>query len=138
MSNQDSPPPSGRHAHTEATEGGGSNSNADEILLDDHNGKGIILGDALSINRDKDTTIASVEELQNFWVVPILRGIDLDSMSIGQRDALLLFRDPLQGALVGLLKPGTMSMFGTLLVIWGLVKEGLLGKPVNTDPAKAC
>lgn len=28
-------------------------------------------------------------------------------------------------------------MFGTLLVIWGLVKEGILGKPVNTDPAKA-
>ncbi|KAF9611932.1 hypothetical protein IFM89_037152 [Coptis chinensis] len=40
------------------------------------------------------------------------------------------------GALVGLLKPGRMSMFGTLLVIWGLVKEGLLGKPVNIDPAK--
>ncbi|KAF7817237.1 uncharacterized protein G2W53_031206 [Senna tora] len=41
------------------------------------------------------------------------------------------------GALVGLLKPGRMSMFGTLLVIWGLVKEGILGKPVNTDPSKA-
>ncbi|KAF9587109.1 hypothetical protein IFM89_039669 [Coptis chinensis] len=112
QSNQDSPPPSGRHAHTEATEGGGSNSNADEISLDDHNGKGIILGDALSINRDKDTTIASVEELQNLAGgadikgleavldkavhledgKKITRGIDLDSMSIGQRDALLLFR----------------------------------------------
>ncbi|KAK4274421.1 hypothetical protein QN277_017641 [Acacia crassicarpa] len=41
------------------------------------------------------------------------------------------------GALVGLLKPGRMSMFGTLLIIWGLVKEGILGKPVNTDPSKA-
>ncbi|MCL7052250.1 hypothetical protein MKW94_025259 [Papaver nudicaule] len=41
------------------------------------------------------------------------------------------------GALVGLLKPGRMGMFGTLLVIWGLVKEGILGKPVNTDPATA-
>ncbi|KAB5553322.1 hypothetical protein DKX38_010633 [Salix brachista] len=41
------------------------------------------------------------------------------------------------GALVGILKPGRMSMFGTLLIIWGLVKEGILGKPVNTDPAKA-
>ncbi|KAA0064936.1 hypothetical protein IC582_006195 [Cucumis melo] len=41
------------------------------------------------------------------------------------------------GAFVGLLKPGRMSMFGTLLVIWGLVKEGILGKPVNTDPVKA-
>ncbi|KAH7524676.1 hypothetical protein FEM48_Zijuj06G0144900 [Ziziphus jujuba var. spinosa] len=41
------------------------------------------------------------------------------------------------GALVGLLKPGRMSMFGTLLIIWGLVKEGILGKPVNTDPTKS-
>lgn len=41
------------------------------------------------------------------------------------------------GGLVGVLKPGRMSMFGTLLVIWGLVKEGILGKPVNTDPTKA-
>lgn len=30
-----------------------------------------------------------------------------------------------------------MSMFGTLLVIWGLVKEGMLGRPVNVDPTKA-
>lgn len=28
-------------------------------------------------------------------------------------------------------------MFGMLLVIWGLVKEGVLGKPVNPDPSKA-
>lgn len=41
------------------------------------------------------------------------------------------------GALVGILKPGRMSMFGTLLILWGLVKEGILGKPTNTDPAKA-
>ncbi|KAK2991052.1 hypothetical protein RJ640_017207, partial [Escallonia rubra] len=41
------------------------------------------------------------------------------------------------GALIGILKPGRMSMFGTLLIIWGLVKEGILGKPVNTDPTKA-
>lgn len=40
------------------------------------------------------------------------------------------------GAFVGLLKPGRMSMFGSLLLVWGLVKEGILGKPVNTDPAK--
>ncbi|CAB4297252.1 unnamed protein product [Prunus armeniaca] len=41
------------------------------------------------------------------------------------------------GALVGLLKRGRMSMFGTLLMLWGLIKEGILGKPVNTDPTKA-
>lgn len=41
------------------------------------------------------------------------------------------------GSLVGMLKRGRMSMFGTLLVIWGLLKEGFLGKPENTDPTKA-
>jgi len=41
------------------------------------------------------------------------------------------------GALVGVLKPGRMSVFGNLLIIWGLVKEGILGKPVNSDPSKA-
>ncbi|GAV89588.1 hypothetical protein CFOL_v3_33002 [Cephalotus follicularis] len=41
------------------------------------------------------------------------------------------------GAFIGLLKPGRMTMFGTLLVVWGLVKEGILGKPVNTDPTRA-
>ncbi|KAH7574151.1 hypothetical protein ACOSP7_008179 [Xanthoceras sorbifolium] len=40
------------------------------------------------------------------------------------------------GALVGILRPGRMSMFGTLLILWGLIKEGILGKPVNTDPTK--
>ncbi|KAL3497403.1 hypothetical protein ACH5RR_040135 [Cinchona calisaya] len=38
------------------------------------------------------------------------------------------------GAFIGILRPGRMSMFGSLLVIWGLVKEGILGKPVNADP----
>ncbi|ESR63714.1 hypothetical protein CICLE_v10009474mg [Citrus x clementina] len=41
------------------------------------------------------------------------------------------------GALVGILKPSRMSMFGTLLVIWGLIKEGILGKPGNTDPSQS-
>ncbi|XP_076954899.1 uncharacterized protein LOC143629543 isoform X1 [Bidens hawaiensis] len=41
------------------------------------------------------------------------------------------------GAFIGLLKPQRMSMFGTLLVVWGLVKEGLLGKPINTDPTRS-
>ncbi|XP_047327039.1 uncharacterized protein LOC124930736 [Impatiens glandulifera] len=35
------------------------------------------------------------------------------------------------GALIGILKAGRMSMFGTLLIVWGLVKEGFLGK--NAD-----
>lgn len=41
------------------------------------------------------------------------------------------------GAVVGLLKPGRMTLFGVLLVVWGLLKEGFLGKPQSTDPAAA-
>ncbi|XP_020592682.1 uncharacterized protein LOC110033137 [Phalaenopsis equestris] len=40
------------------------------------------------------------------------------------------------GSLIGILNPGRMSMFGTLLLVWGLVKEGMLGKPATTDPEK--
>lgn len=37
------------------------------------------------------------------------------------------------GAFISLVKSGRMSMFGTLLILWGLVKETLLA----TDPSKA-
>ncbi|KAL0709352.1 hypothetical protein Bca4012_016330 [Brassica carinata] len=40
-------------------------------------------------------------------------------------------------AFVGFLKPGRMGMFGSLLLVWGLVKEGILKKPMsNTDPSR--
>lgn len=36
-----------------------------------------------------------------------------------------------------MLKPGRMSLFGTLLIVWGLVKEGILNRPEKiTDPEK--
>ncbi|RRT73224.1 hypothetical protein B296_00021991 [Ensete ventricosum] len=41
------------------------------------------------------------------------------------------------GALVGLINPGRMTLFGTLLIVWGLVKEGVLGKAANADPTQA-
>ncbi|CAH9099872.1 unnamed protein product [Cuscuta europaea] len=41
------------------------------------------------------------------------------------------------GALIGIIKSGRMSMFGTLLVIWGLIKEGILNKQANPNPGKA-
>ncbi|KAJ4768228.1 transmembrane protein [Rhynchospora pubera] len=41
------------------------------------------------------------------------------------------------GGLAGLFNPGRMTLFGTLLVVWGLVKEGIFGKPANVDPASS-
>ncbi|KAK8683060.1 hypothetical protein V6N13_039129 [Hibiscus sabdariffa] len=40
-------------------------------------------------------------------------------------------------ALVGLLKSGRMRMFGTLVIIWGLLKEGISGNSANSDHTKA-
>ncbi|KAK1263102.1 Brefeldin A-inhibited guanine nucleotide-exchange protein 5 [Acorus gramineus] len=85
-------------------------SNNEEISLDSPEEKKITLGDALSMA--KDASPASVEELQNLAGgadikgleavldkavhiedgKKISRGIDLESMTVGQRDALLMFR----------------------------------------------
>uniref|UniRef100_A0A5B6ZVK9 Putative brefeldin A-inhibited guanine nucleotide-exchange protein 5 n=1 Tax=Davidia involucrata TaxID=16924 RepID=A0A5B6ZVK9_DAVIN len=99
-------------AHKEAASENGSISKVEETCLDDQNDKEMTLRDALSMNQVKDTSLASVEELQNLAGgadikgleavldkavhledgEKIIRGIDLESMSIGQHDALLLFR----------------------------------------------
>ncbi|KAK3023742.1 hypothetical protein RJ639_044407 [Escallonia herrerae] len=99
-------------AHQEPASESGSNSKVEGTLTGDGIGNGMTLGDALSVNQVKDTSLASVEELQNLAggsdikgleavldkAVQLedgektIRGIDLESMSFGQRDALLLFR----------------------------------------------
>ncbi|KAH7669024.1 guanine nucleotide-exchange factor protein [Dioscorea alata] len=97
--------------HSEPASASSIQSNNGEISVDEQEEKNITLGDALSMNREKGTP-ASVEELQNLAGgadikgleavldkavhlengVKIARGIDLESMNIGHRDALLLFR----------------------------------------------
>ncbi|GMI89380.1 BFA-VISUALIZED ENDOCYTIC TRAFFICKING DEFECTIVE1, HOPM interactor 7 [Hibiscus trionum] len=96
--------------HTEAASVENTASKAEKDSSNDQNDDEITLGDAL--NQVKDTTLASVEELQNLAggadikgleaaldkVVhvedgkKITRGIDLESVSIAKRDALLVFR----------------------------------------------
>ncbi|TYG66964.1 hypothetical protein ES288_D05G041000v1 [Gossypium darwinii] len=88
----------------------GSADHTEAASSSDHNDNGTTLGDAL--NWVKDTTFASIEELQKLAggadlkgleaaldnVVhvengkKITRGIDLENMSLGKRDALLVFR----------------------------------------------
>ncbi|KAJ9168124.1 hypothetical protein P3X46_019686 [Hevea brasiliensis] len=96
--------------NVEATSEEKSNAKVEETPSVDQNEEGMTLGDAL--DQMKETSLASVEELQNLAGgadikgleavldkavqiedgKKITRGIDLESMSIGQRDALLLFR----------------------------------------------
>ncbi|XP_050218779.1 brefeldin A-inhibited guanine nucleotide-exchange protein 5 [Mercurialis annua] len=95
---------------TEASSTEKSHVKAEEASKADQNEDGMTLGDAL--NQIKETSLASVEELQNLAGgadikgleavldkavhtedgKKITRGIDLESMTTGQRDALLVFR----------------------------------------------
>ncbi|XP_019455526.1 PREDICTED: brefeldin A-inhibited guanine nucleotide-exchange protein 5-like isoform X4 [Lupinus angustifolius] len=101
---------SGGHAITKAASQENLNTKSDEISTGDANEKETTLGDALS--QAKDTSPTSLEELQNLAGgadikgleavldkavhtedgKKITRGIDLESMGIVQRDALLVFR----------------------------------------------
>ncbi|CAN0918321.1 Brefeldin A-inhibited guanine nucleotide-exchange protein 5 [Linum grandiflorum] len=94
----------------ESTSAAQSDVKIDENSSPEQNEEGMTLGDAL--NQAKDTSLASVEELQNLAGgadikgleavldkavhiedgKKITRGIDLESMNIGERDALLVFR----------------------------------------------
>ncbi|XP_021597943.1 brefeldin A-inhibited guanine nucleotide-exchange protein 5 isoform X2 [Manihot esculenta] len=96
--------------NVEATSEEKSNAKVEETLTMDQNEEGMTLGDAH--DKMKETSLASVEELLNLAGAAdikgleavldkavqiedgktITRGIDLESMSIGKRDALLLFR----------------------------------------------
>lgn len=99
-------------SHQEATSENESNLDVDKSLSSDQNENGSTLGDELSVDQIKETSHASVEELKNFvdgadikGLEAVLekavhleegekatRGINLEAMSIGERDALLLFR----------------------------------------------
>ncbi|XVE53803.1 hypothetical protein DITRI_Ditri03aG0031500 [Diplodiscus trichospermus] len=101
---------SGSFDHAEAASSENSTSKAEDASSGDQNDTEITLGDAL--NQIKETSLASVEELQKLAGAAdlkgleaaldkvvhvedgknITRGIDLESMSIGKRDGLLVFR----------------------------------------------
>ncbi|KAE8721996.1 Brefeldin A-inhibited guanine nucleotide-exchange protein 5 [Hibiscus syriacus] len=103
-------PTSGSSHHTEAASSDNSTSNAEEASSGDQNDNETTLGDAL--NWVKDAPFPSIEELQKLAGAAdikaleavldkivnvedgkkVTRGIELESMSIGKRDALLVFR----------------------------------------------
>ncbi|KAK4436076.1 Brefeldin A-inhibited guanine nucleotide-exchange protein 5, partial [Sesamum alatum] len=90
----------------------GSNPMIEEVSSSDHNEPSMTLGEALSVKQINNTSPASVKEIQSLvggtdikGLEAVLekavnledggkatRGMGLESMSVGQRDALLLFR----------------------------------------------
>ncbi|GAU16778.1 hypothetical protein TSUD_200210 [Trifolium subterraneum] len=101
---------SGGHTITKAASAENLNTKPDETNAGDSNEKDMTLGDALS--QAKDASLTSLEEIQSLAGgadikgleavldkavhtedgKKITRGIDLESMSVAQRDALLVFR----------------------------------------------
>uniref|UniRef100_A0A803M641 SEC7 domain-containing protein n=1 Tax=Chenopodium quinoa TaxID=63459 RepID=A0A803M641_CHEQI len=104
--------PTSSDTHSEDKSTSSSQKSGEACSVDDQSEKEMTLGDALSQNPVKDESIASVEELQNLAGGADIKGLeamldkavhledgnktkhgmDLESMSIGHRDALLLFR----------------------------------------------
>ncbi|KAI3470391.1 hypothetical protein Pfo_027054 [Paulownia fortunei] len=97
---------------TEAHSEDGSNPMVEEVLSSDHTEPSLALGETLSVKQINNTSLASVKEIQSLvggtdikGLEAVLekavdledggkvtRGMGLESMSVGQRDALLLFR----------------------------------------------
>ncbi|CAI9090751.1 OLC1v1025581C1 [Oldenlandia corymbosa var. corymbosa] len=112
MENDVVPTLSASAAHKEASLDKESNLEVEAASSSDQNDKETTLDNADSINQVKDASPASVDELQNLAGgtdikgleavlekavnleegEKVTRGVDLEGMSIGERDALLLFR----------------------------------------------
>ncbi|KAL5988956.1 hypothetical protein ACLOJK_027058 [Asimina triloba] len=74
---------------------------------------------------DNMLTIYNFTDLKNVSTVPNLQRLEVLARSYFS----------VVSAFVGLMKPGRLTLFGTLLMGWRLFKEGILGKLVNIDPA---
>uniref|UniRef100_A0A1D1YN54 Brefeldin A-inhibited guanine nucleotide-exchange protein 2 n=1 Tax=Anthurium amnicola TaxID=1678845 RepID=A0A1D1YN54_9ARAE len=112
MESDQAPTPESTHIHRDAASSSCLKLENTEVSADDQDDKKLTLGDALSMNQGNDASPASVEELQTLAGgadikgleavldkavnledgKKIARGIDLEAMSVAQRDALLLFR----------------------------------------------
>ncbi|XP_010250027.1 PREDICTED: uncharacterized protein LOC104592381 [Nelumbo nucifera] len=98
--------------------------------------KALLYPGAVANGLTKNMTIPSWDDLLNIYNLTNVKEASA-ATDLQRLEVLAGSYFSVAGALMGLLKPGRMSLFGTLLVIWGLIKEGILGKPLNTDPATA-
>ncbi|KAL9267384.1 hypothetical protein AKJ16_DCAP06067 [Drosera capensis] len=98
--------------------------------------KGLLFPGAIAHGLVADMTVPSWNNLLNIYNLTNVKEVSAVT-DLQRLEVLSGSYFAVAGAFIGLLKPGRMSMFGTLLIIWGLVKEGFLGKPVNVDPSRA-
>uniref|UniRef100_A0A5B6ZFL8 Uncharacterized protein n=1 Tax=Davidia involucrata TaxID=16924 RepID=A0A5B6ZFL8_DAVIN len=84
----------------------------------------------------KNTTIPSYDNLLNVYALNKVKHSPATT-DIQHLELLVGSYFSVAGALLGLLKSGRVSLFGTLLILWGLVKEVILGKHATRAHTKA-
>ncbi|XP_019154022.1 PREDICTED: uncharacterized protein LOC109150546 [Ipomoea nil] len=83
----------------------------------------------------KNMTVPSWENLLNIYNLTNIKEASA-ATDLQRLEVLAGSYFSVAGAFIGIIKAGRMSMFGTLLIIWGLVKEGILNKQANPDPTR--
>eukprot|EP00250_Pteridium_aquilinum_P012466 c20745_g1_i1 orf=146-733(+) len=58
----------------------------------------------------------------------------IQAMELNRLEVLIGSYFAVAGAVAGLIKPGRMSLFGVLLLIWGLIREGIFDNSVKQNP----
>ncbi|GAB4850093.1 hypothetical protein Ancab_029392 [Ancistrocladus abbreviatus] len=80
------------------------------------------------------TSIPTFYKLLDVYNLNNLKGVK--AADIQRLEMLVGSYLSITGAILGLLKKGRLSLFGMLLLLWGLIKESTQEKPAITDPNK--
>ncbi|KAA8540472.1 hypothetical protein F0562_024609 [Nyssa sinensis] len=84
----------------------------------------------------KNTTIPSYDNLLNVYALNKVKRAPTKT-DLQHLEVLVGSYFSVAGALLGLLKSGRVSLFGTLLILWGLAKEVILRKHAGRAHSKA-
>ncbi|KAL4291730.1 hypothetical protein GQ457_14G005650 [Hibiscus cannabinus] len=95
----------------------------------------------------KGNTLPSYRKLLDFYHIAGLRKYaavsDLQHVEVGSRTCIVcialinLYYLSVVGAFVGMSRHGRMSLFGTMLIVWGLLRENILGQIHRMFPTKS-
>ncbi|KAJ6706289.1 TAIL FIBER [Salix purpurea] len=98
--------------------------------------KALLYPGAIAKSYIKNKTFPSYSKLSKLYHLANLRktsaSTDLQHLEILAGSYLTV-----AGAVLGLVRPGRMSLFGTLLILWGFVREVILKNSANMNPARS-
>lgn len=98
--------------------------------------KALLYPGAIAKSYIKNKTFPSYSKLSKLYHLANLRktsaSTDLQHLEILAGSYLTV-----AGAVLGLVRPGRMSLFGTLLILWGFVREVILKNSASMNPARS-